>query len=181
MESTTQAHGTSPFTLLGVLLGILLMFSAVWLVESDTGGALTLLACGLALLLFSVYLPKAKPLQTPRVSAGTRTTIAALVLLAVIGGGLGWWVGRADRLSERGRAAYRAKQYRMSAELFGRAAAIDSKNPSLYNDLGWSYLKQSQCFPAREAFQTALRLEPGLADSSRGLEIASRCAASFQQ
>ena len=169
----------NPLTVMGGLFALLLI--AVGMVAAvDTDDAFALVGCGIVLLIFSIGVPMAAPITFPTIGRRTLWTIVGVAIVAIFLAA-GWtWASRADRLANEARVLYKKQDYRRAAEMFGRAIAISPKDAALHTDLGWSYLGQNQCFPARDAFQTALRIEPGSAQASRGLEVASRCAGLFR-
>jgi tetratricopeptide (TPR) repeat protein len=70
---------------------------------------------------------------------------------------------KGKNVTDEADTAFTARDYRKAEKLYVRLAAEDPKNPKIYSRLGIIYLEQSNFEDARDAFQQAIKLEPGVA------------------
>lgn len=79
---------------------------------------------------------------------------------------------KAKNLGQEADDLFAIKDYRKAEKLYLKLAAEDPKNQKIYSRLGIIYLEQKNYEDARDAFQQAIRLEPGVASRHFNLAIA---------
>jgi tetratricopeptide (TPR) repeat protein len=100
--------------------------------------------------------------------AGLAVGAAALLLGALVAGGLWWWERDPSRLAERGRQALDAHDLARAEALFRRATAADPSSLEALEGLGWTYLVAGQRDAARASFDRCAQLDPAGAGCLRG-------------
>lgn len=83
--------------------------------------------------------------------------------------------GNFDAMLLLGMIAGQSRDYARAADFFSRAAAINPRDPQLFNNLGFAQKEMGAFAPALASFEKAIALEPGYAKAhnNRGLALAA--------
>ncbi len=78
---------------------------------------------------------------------------------------------KAKNLNQEADDLFAIKDYRKAEKLYLKLATEDPTNPKIYSRLGIIYLEQKNYEDARDAFQQAIKFEPGVASRHFNLAI----------